>query len=131
MSGMVELFSFIGFPARLAGRSLLFFRYISNRGVLAKVTSNYGENRFGKSVRLRPWIMIDVMDLELLDELINDGTDAKVEAWRVSQLSVCGMIAIIVSSRIPMGGGTGNLLTLCEGRTGSLGRRHRAAAAWP
>ena len=98
MHGMVEIFSFLGFPARLAGRGLLVVRYISNRGVLAQVRSDYGERRFGKSVKYRPWIMIDVMELELLDELINNGTDAQVEAWRVSQLSVCGMIAIIVSS---------------------------------
>ena len=40
--------------------------------------------------------MVDMTELEAMEELINHGTDAQVEAWRVSQLSVCGMIAIIV-----------------------------------
>ncbi|KAF2732646.1 hypothetical protein EJ04DRAFT_440636 [Polyplosphaeria fusca] len=92
---MVEFFSLLGFPARLAGRGLLAFRYVSNRGATAQVVSDYGDKRFGKSVRYRPWLMIDVKELEELEELINDGTDTQVESWRVSQLSVCGMIAII------------------------------------
>ena len=40
--------------------------------------------------------MIDMTELEAMEDLINQGSDAQVEAWRVSQLSVCGMIAIIV-----------------------------------
>ncbi|KAF2108806.1 hypothetical protein BDV96DRAFT_503734 [Lophiotrema nucula] len=92
---MVELFSFLGFPARVAGRALLAFRYVSNRGATAKVTGDYAELRFGRTVRWRPWLMIDVKELEETEELINRGTDAQVESWRVSQLSVCGMIAII------------------------------------
>src|SRR5689334_23160770 len=100
MPNMVELFSLLGFPARVAGRALLIFRYISNRGATTTVTSDYGEKRFGKSVRFRPWLMIDVKELEELEDLVNDGSDAQVEAWRVSQLSVCGMIAIIVSLKL-------------------------------
>lgn len=61
------------------------------------MTSSYGERRFGKSVKWRPWLKIDVTELEAMEELINRGSDAQVEAWRVSQLSVCGMTAIIVS----------------------------------
>jgi hypothetical protein len=129
MLSMVELFSFVGFPARVAGRALLVSRYISNRGALVRVTSDYGERRFGKSVKYRPWIMIDVMDLELLDELINNGTDAQVEAWRVSQLSVCGMIAIIVSNHNLTDDGIEYRLTCRKGRIGSLRRRNRAPAA--
>ncbi|KAF2467371.1 uncharacterized protein BDR25DRAFT_183327, partial [Lindgomyces ingoldianus] len=92
---MVELFSLLGFPARVAGRALLAFRYISGRVSTVRVKSEYAERRFGKSVRWRPWLMIDVKELEALEELINRGSDAQVESWRVSQLSVCGMIAII------------------------------------
>jgi hypothetical protein len=99
MPDTVELFSFLGFPARVAGRGLLAFRYVSNRGSTARVTTDYAERRFGRSVRWRPWLTIDVKELEETEELINRGTDAQVESWRVSQLSVCGMIAIIVSSK--------------------------------
>jgi hypothetical protein len=95
---MVELFSFLGFPARVAGRALLVFRYVSNRGSTARLTTDYAEKRFGKNVRLRPWLTIDVIELEEIDELLNQGSDAQVESWRVNQLSVCGMIAIIVSN---------------------------------
>jgi hypothetical protein len=96
MANIVELFSFLGFPARLAGRALLVFRYISNKGETSKVKSDYAELRFGKNVRMRPWLMIDVKELEEIEYLVNYGTDAQLESWRVSQLSVCGMIAIIV-----------------------------------
>ncbi|ORY09984.1 hypothetical protein BCR34DRAFT_486436 [Clohesyomyces aquaticus] len=92
---MVELFSLLGFPARVAGRALLVFRYVTSGVLIQPRTTEYGERRFGKSVKWRPWIMIDVQELEELEDLINRGTDAQVESWRVSQLSVCGMIAII------------------------------------
>ncbi|KAK3048530.1 hypothetical protein LTR09_010194 [Extremus antarcticus] len=95
MIDTIELFSFLGFPARVAGRALLAFRYVMNRGSTAHVTTDYAERRFGKSVRWKPWITIDTKELEEHEELINRGDDAHVESWRVSQLSVCGMIAII------------------------------------
>ena len=98
MMSMVELFSFLGFPARVAGRALLVFRYVSNRGSTARLTTDYAEKRFGENVRLRPWLTIDVIELEEIDELLNQGSDAQVESWRVNQLSVCGMIAIIVGN---------------------------------
>lgn len=91
----VEIFSFLGFPARLAGRALLLYRYITSGVLLHPRVTSYGERRFGKNVRWRPWVLIDVPELEELDELINRGTDAQVESWRMGQLSVCGMIAII------------------------------------
>lgn len=94
----VEIFSFLGFPARLAGRALLLYRYITSGVLLHPRVTSYGERRFGKNVRWRPWVLIDVPELEELDELINRGTDAQVESWRMGQLSVCGMIAIIVCS---------------------------------
>ncbi|KAF2258120.1 hypothetical protein CC78DRAFT_146173 [Lojkania enalia] len=95
MLNMVELFSLLGFPARVGGRALLASRYISSGFTTVRVTSEYAEQRFGRSVRWRPWLMIDVQELEEIEELINKGSDAQLESWRVSQLSVCGMIAII------------------------------------
>lgn len=97
MLDLVELFSFLGFPARVAGRALLAFRYVSNRGSSTHSANDYAEQRFGKSVRWRPWVMIDVKELEETERLINVATDDQVENWRVSKLSVCGMIATIVS----------------------------------
>ncbi len=102
MIDTIELFSFLGFPARVAGRALLAFRYVMNRGSTAHVTTDYAERRFGKSVRWKPWITIDTKELEEHEELINRGDDAHVESWRVSQLSVCGMIAIIVGTTLLM-----------------------------
>ncbi|KAK5163158.1 uncharacterized protein LTR77_010942 [Saxophila tyrrhenica] len=97
---MVEFFSLLGLPARLAGRALLISRYVSNRGSTARITTDYAEKRYGKSVRWKPWLMIDVKELEETQDLINHGTDAQVESWRISQLSVCGMIAIIVGGTV-------------------------------
>ena len=96
MGSAFELFSLIGFPARVVGRALLASRYAASGFSAIKPTSNYGDRRFGKSLKWRPWLMIDVKELEIIEDLINLGTDAQLEAWRISQLSVCGMIAIIV-----------------------------------
>lgn len=42
-------------------------------------------------------MLLDIKDLETLEELINTGSDTQIAAFRTSQLSVCGMIAIVVS----------------------------------
>lgn len=89
----VEFFSLLGYPARLAGRGLLSWRYAVNRG--RSSSEEYAKARFGKSIRWRPWLMIDVVELEETERLINDSTDAQIESWRMSKLSICGMIAII------------------------------------
>jgi hypothetical protein len=95
MASGAELFSLIGFPARVAGRALLVSRYLASGVSAMRLTSNYGDRRFGKSLKWRPWLVIDVKGLEAIEDLINRGTDAQLEAWRISQLNVCGMIAII------------------------------------
>ncbi|OCL09517.1 hypothetical protein AOQ84DRAFT_388114 [Glonium stellatum] len=95
MLEMVEIFSAFGSPARLAGRALLAERFVSSGFSTIRGTSAYAETRFGKSYKWRPWLLLDIKDLEALESLINEGTDAQIEAFRASQLSVCGMIAII------------------------------------
>lgn len=117
MLGSVELFSLLGFPARVAGRALLAFRYVSSHGSSAPLINEYAVQRFGKDVKWRPWLMIDVKELEETEKLINFGTDAQVENWRVSKLSVCGMIAIIVRTEILHGYRTSGRLTTYRARS--------------
>ena len=94
---MAEFFSAIGAPARIAGRAPLMARYISSGFPPLRGSSPYAAARFGKSYRWRPWLLLDIKDLETLEELINTGSDTQIAAFRTSQLSVCGMIAIVVS----------------------------------
>ena len=98
---MAEPFSAIGAPARIAGRVPLVARYISGGFFTLRGSSSYATARFGKSYRWRPWLPLDIKDLETLEELINTGSDMQIAAFRTSQLSVCGMIAIIVSQPQP------------------------------
>lgn len=92
---VAELFSAIGSPARVAGRAPMVARYIFSFFSTMRGSSSYAEVRFGKSWKLRPWLLLDIKDLETLEDLINTANDSQVAAFRTSQLSVCGMIAII------------------------------------
>lgn len=98
---MAELFSAIGAPARIAGRVPLVARYISSGFSTLRGSSSYATARFGMSYRWRPWLLLDIKDLETLEELINTGSDTQIAAFRTSQLSACGMIAIVVSQPQP------------------------------
>ena len=98
---MAELFSAIGAPARIAGRVPLVARYISSGFSTLRGSSSYATARFGMSYRWRPWLLLDIKDLETLEELINAGSDMQIAAFRTSQLSACGMIAIVVSQPQP------------------------------
>ena len=91
---VTELLSAIGFPARIVGRLLLVGRYIYWRRDVR--TNNYALQRFGPSYPWRPWLQLDIKELADLEELINDNDGDKIEAFRSSQLSMCGMIGVMV-----------------------------------
>lgn len=95
--GISELMALIGLPARLVGRLPLSPRYLwGGFHILNPGTSAYAEARWGKWYRLRVWLLPDIKELELLEELINRGSNRKIAAFRQSQLSLCGIIAITV-----------------------------------
>lgn len=91
---MTEYFAAVGFPARVLGRVPLLVRFLSSAG---RTPSPYGLARYGPSYRFRPWLRLDAVELENIEELINHGADAHLEAFRASHLAVSGSTAVVVS----------------------------------
>lgn len=82
-----ELFSALGSPARVLGRIPLIFRYLANGVALVGGTGNeYAYSRYGPGYRLRPWLLFDTAELEVIERLINDGKDEDVTGYRTMQL---------------------------------------------
>jgi hypothetical protein len=92
-SSMTEVFSAIGFPARVLGRIPLLFRYAFSVG---SKPSSYGLDRYGPSYKYRLWMRLDAMDLESIEMLINYGSDTDIEAFRASNLATMGTTSVVV-----------------------------------
>ena len=92
-----EVFSIIGFPARLAGRLLVFARFVWGRSAPFKPASEYCLERFGPSYRRRPWLLYDVGELRSIEHLINNGSDEDVSAFRKAQLASGASTMVVVS----------------------------------
>lgn len=92
-----ELLALLGFPARLAGRIPLVARYIW-KNFPSQSTSRYAEVRFGKSWRWRPWLILDLEALEYIEDLLNEGDDKKVTAYREAQLNNSNSVGVMVST---------------------------------
>lgn len=93
----MEIFALIGAPARIFGRLPLITRYLWNGFSLNWQNSEYARSRYGEYYRWRPWLLFDVEELRVAEELINNGTDDMVLSFRRSQLRMFQMVAIIVS----------------------------------
>lgn len=90
---MTEVFSALGFPARVLGRLPLTFRYALNP---YNEPSSYGLDRYGPSYRFRLWLRLDTAELESIEILINYGSDANIEAFRASHLAIAGTTSVVV-----------------------------------
>ena len=90
---MTEVFSALGFPARVLGRLPLLFRYAFSAG---SKPSSYGLDRYGPSYKFRLWMRLDAADLESIEMLINYGSDADIEAFRASNLATMGTTSVVV-----------------------------------
>lgn len=92
----LEVFAAIGAPARILGRLPLIVRYFWAGG--SKLTRNnaYAESRYGKHYRLRPWLMFDVDELEVVEHLINKASDKNILQFRHHQLEAAQLVAIVV-----------------------------------
>ena len=93
-----EFFAMVGFPVRILGRAPLFLRYAWGAKANMLSPSGYAEERFGSSCRLRPWLLLDVRDLEPIERLINEGTDEEILSFRSAQLALGSSTAVVVSS---------------------------------
>ncbi|KAF2810356.1 uncharacterized protein BDZ99DRAFT_520427 [Mytilinidion resinicola] len=92
---VVEIFAIIGAPARMMGRLPLITRYVWNGFSSPWPKTPYAEARYGKGYKWRPWLLFDISDFEVVEALINTGSDEKILAFRRSQLSEFQMIALI------------------------------------
>jgi hypothetical protein len=96
----MEVFSLLGAPARVFGRLPLVTRYLWNGFHTSWPNPEYALARYGKHYRLRPWLLFDVKELEMVEDLINRGSDENVLAFRMNQLNSSQMVAIIVGASL-------------------------------
>lgn len=86
----------LGFPARLAGRLPMLARYVW-KNFPSHLTHRYAEVRFGKSWKFRPWLILDIEALEYTEDLLNNGDDKKVSAYREAQLNSSNSVGVMGS----------------------------------
>jgi len=98
---VLEIFSALGSPARFVGRLPLITRHIWNGFSSPWPKTPYAKTRFGERYKWRLWLLLDVAKLEVVEELLNSGSDEKVSAFRQSQLMAFQMVAIIVRMEMP------------------------------
>lgn len=98
---VIECFSAVGAPARMVARVPLFTRYIWNGFLSPWPSSEYPKRRFGKRYKWRLWLLFDIREVEMIETLINIGSDDSILAFHQSQLLAFQMVAIIVSRPKP------------------------------
>ena len=91
---MSELFSALGFPARVLGRVPLLVRYAIHP---VQTPATYGLERYGPSYRWRLWLRLDAAELEAIEVLINQGSDNNIENFRASHIATAGNSSVVVS----------------------------------
>ncbi|QDS73268.1 hypothetical protein FKW77_004733 [Venturia effusa] len=80
---------------RLLGRLPLVTRYIWNGFSRTWHNHEYARHRFGLRYLSKPWLLFDVEELEIVEELINRADDKKVMMFRRHQLDAFQMVAIV------------------------------------
>jgi hypothetical protein len=90
-----EAFSALGSPARLLGRAPLLPRYLLTGASLAP--RPYVAERYGTTYWCRPWLLFDTAELEVLENLINKGSEDQLKEFREAQLSTARNTAVVVS----------------------------------
>lgn len=99
---MSEVFSAIGFGARVLGRVPLLVRYLWAGKTLHP--NAYVAERYGPSWRWRPWLLCDAGELEVIERLINQGSDESLHAFRAAQLGTAGSTGVVVCRPVPSDG---------------------------
>ncbi|KAL6711037.1 hypothetical protein ACN47E_006912 [Coniothyrium glycines] len=92
-----ELLSALGAPARAAARALLMPRYALDAfGPVRRWRRNaYARQRFGSSYLWRVWLMYDARDLEVMENLINEGSDDQLLKLREDKLETFWFVALV------------------------------------
>lgn len=94
-----EVFSMLGFPARLAGRVPVVGRYLWVALSAPKTlfaTNSYAQKRW-PTYNFRPWLWLDAAELEQIERLINDGSNEEVLEFCRAQLASGAMTTVVVS----------------------------------
>lgn len=103
MDSGLELFSMLGSPARIIGRLPLAFRLLCQGSSAFKTSAAaYATERFGTSYRMRPWLLLDLEELEAMEHLINQGSDEEVFAFRRMHLASGATTTVVVSVTRPL-----------------------------
>ncbi|PGH04002.1 hypothetical protein AJ80_08586 [Polytolypa hystricis UAMH7299] len=79
---VMETFAFLGSPARLFGRLPLASRYVWSGFARPWYSHPYAEGRWGPSYRWRVWLLFDMLELQIIEELINEASDTRVYDFR-------------------------------------------------
>jgi hypothetical protein len=94
---VIECFAAVGAPARMVARLPLFTRYLWNGFLSPWPSSDYPKVRYGKRYKWRLWLLFDIREVEMIETLINNGSNDSILAFHQSQLLAFQMVAIIVS----------------------------------
>lgn len=99
MDSTTEIACILGIPARLGARVLFLPRYLfEGFSVLQNWSQNeYARARFGPSYRWRLWLLFDIKQAEMYENLINEGSDEEILCMRESQLEQFRLVALVVS----------------------------------
>ncbi|KAF2101673.1 hypothetical protein NA57DRAFT_18225, partial [Rhizodiscina lignyota] len=92
---IIEVFGAVGAPARLFGRLPLITRYLWSGLASPWFSPRFARNRFGKNYQMRPWLLFDMQELQMLEELINKATDQRVQEFRQHQLESLNMVSVV------------------------------------
>ena len=96
MDNILEVFAALGAPARMFGRLPLITRYIWTGLASPWFNPLFARCRFGNYL-WRPWLLFDMQELQMLEELINKASDERVEQFRQHQLESLNMVSVVVS----------------------------------
>jgi len=101
MDGFMEVFALFGAPARIFGRIPLIMRYACTGLSDPWIDHQYARERYGPSYRIRPWLLFDIGELRMIEQLINKASDKTVSDFRKNQLEQLHMVSVVVRSLIP------------------------------
>ncbi|RMZ73494.1 aspartate racemase [Pyrenophora seminiperda CCB06] len=92
-----EVFSALGLPARTAARVLLSPRYVFNGFLQLRAWkgNTYARARYGPSFIWRTWLLFDCRDLEVMEKILNYGSDEDVLRMREAKLEQFKLVALV------------------------------------
>jgi hypothetical protein len=93
-----EVLSALGLPARMGGRVLFLPRYCLDgfSAIRHWHQNEYARQRYGDNFYWRIWLLLDINQLEAIEKLINDDSDAEILKLRETQLESIRLVALVV-----------------------------------